>query len=103
MGREIRPLYLFQAQPHHIDALKAAKASLGVEFMVKPVSAGPGDKRVLSFAGRPPFICQWRAVESRDVVQDRMKWALGLDNRGGEDYAQWLTATLGAPVREVRE
>lgn len=100
---EIRNLYLYGAKPHHMDALKAAKAEMGLEFLVQPVTAGAGDKRVLSFAGRPPFLCSWIAVESREAVSDRLKWALGLDNRGGEDYSKWLTATMGAPVMEVFE
>jgi hypothetical protein len=100
---EVRPLFLHGAQPHHIDALKAAKAELELGFLVKPVQAGPGDRGVLSFAGRPDFICEWQAVESREAVPMRLKWALGLVSGQYEGYAEWMTAVMGKRVWEVTE
>ncbi len=99
------PLYLWNAMPHHLEALKAVKATLKTDKLVKPVTATPeAHGRVLCFRERPPFACENFLVSKPEMLPDALKWAMHLTDEGDQDYAGWLRETLGViGVKEVQD
>lgn len=98
---ETLPLYLWAAKPHHIEALKAAKASLDLDVLLKPVVAQPGQYgRVLAFGEHPGWFCDSLLVQ-QDAVGDAILWSLGritmIHDRGVDKLSRWV----GAEVKEI--
>lgn len=93
--------------PERLDLLKQAKATLSdIDVKVYPteavVSAGV---RVLSFAGRPPFVCSYAPVENPlDVASIASALRLVLTTPAGAppfDEAAWLTEVCGVPINLI--
>lgn len=103
-GLKIHPLYIFHAKPHHVAALRAAKAVLDVPFLVQPLEAANGvDGRVLAFGEHPGFMCESFLVASPDDVPVALRWALGLVELDADGYGEKLSRWFRTEVREVVE
>lgn len=74
--------------PEQMEILKAAKQASGVTEKCKPVRAIAGSGRVLSFNGRPDFLCEW-AETSWDDPKLAKKIAWVLTGEGGSPY-RWI-------------
>lgn len=99
---KIRPLYLYRAEPHHIAALRVAKALIDVPFLVQPLEAVNGvDGRVLAFGEHPGFMCESFLVASPDDVLVALQWALGLVELDADGCAEKLSRWMGGKVVEV--
>lgn len=100
----VRPIYLYNALPHHLEALKAAKASLDLDYLVQPFTAAPGQGgRVLAFREHPPFICDSLLVENPAMTVDALLWALEKKALPHDGYADKLIRWMGKEVKEVQD
>lgn len=89
------PQQLTEAQT---NAIRAAKAQIQTEVKVLLTPATPGcPTRVLSLAGRPPFVCDVAIVRPHGDVKAAMEWILfdGPVERG-YSVASYLSDLLGA-------
>ncbi|MFZ2718554.1 MAG: hypothetical protein WAZ12_02045 [Candidatus Absconditicoccaceae bacterium] len=99
---KIRPLYLYSAKPHHLKALRDAKAQIDVDFLVQPLGAVNGvDGRVLAFSEHPGFLCESFLVASPDDVPVALRWALGLVELDADGYAEKLSRWFKREVIEI--
>lgn len=99
---ETKPLYLYGAKPHHLAAVKAAKEGLGLDVLLQPTLAMPGQYgRVLAFGEHPGWVCESLLVTGPEMAVDAIKWALGMIEMSHDDYAAKLSRWMGAEVRGV--
>jgi hypothetical protein len=100
------PVWPWPVDPERLALIRAAKASLSTDQKITLVEANPGAPgRVLSFAGRPPHVCQWapiRPENHRNVasIAAALEFVMG-DSGQRWDEAAWLSDVMGVEVREV--
>lgn len=101
------PLYLYQAEDRHLAALKSAKEALGLDVLVRPVTAQPGQGgRMLCFAGEHPgFVSSSALVQSKDEVPAAIIWAIDWPGatapKSHLSESGWLSRAMGREVREI--
>lgn len=90
-----------------LGILKEAKAGLDTDVKVMPTRAVPGlHARVLSFAGKPPWVCDVAMASdptSVDSVRGALDWVLNAPagDTNGYMVLDYLTDVFGVGVREV--
>jgi hypothetical protein len=98
---DLRPLPIYPPpSPEQLAAIRAAKAALGVEFLVTvvPVVAGT-PSRVLAFS-EPPYICDHYLV-TNDLPR-ALRWTLtGVDDPRATLLTDTLRRLLPRGVTEV--
>lgn len=99
---EAIPLYLHNAQERHLAALKAEKQALGLDVLLRPVEARPGQfGRVLAFGEHPGWIVDSVLVSHPSLARDALLWAIGRKELPFDGAASKLSRWMGAEVREV--
>lgn len=99
-------IYPWPVTGDDLSLLKAAKASLDLDFLVVPQRATVGSSgRVLALREVPPFICDHALVRdpaSPDALKAGLEWAVtkNVDKRATL-VVDMLSSAFGAPVREL--
>lgn len=104
-GSGVTPIHI-QGEPSDIQRkmFRAAKSQLHVADLLKFVEASPGCGRVISFAGKPDFACDYAIVktENQGAITDVLAWYLELQfDRRAHSLIDWLTEAFGGRVKEV--
>lgn len=101
------PVHPWPLSDARLAVLKAAKASLGLPYLIEPVESVPGSPgRVLCFGERPAWMTA-RApirpanVNNVDSVAAALRFALEAHNDPRFDEADWLSEVMGCEVRLV--
>ena len=105
---ETRPLALYgPCSDADLAALKQAKATLDLPYLIVPTQALPGGPtRVLALRVAPKFVCDFALVADPTnpaAVLAAMSWALTpdlVDDRATSKL-EWLQGLLGTEVVEV--
>lgn len=104
---EARILPVYPAKPTGADleAFKAAKASMGIDYLIQPLRAVNGSPfRVIALRERPDFICDYALVKNptEASVRSAMDWALGdeVDNRA-TTVLDMLKEIFGEGVKDL--
>ena len=89
-----------------MSKLKAAKASMGLDFLVVPRDAYDGfSGRVLAYDAVPPFLCDYALVShstSTGGLVAALKWVLlGGDDPRATPLTKTLSNIFGGPVKEL--
>lgn len=105
---EVREVYLRAGtvdRERILDALRAAKAQLGWQFLLKPVwTDGTAFARVIAFGESPHFMDHILIGPEMDseAISDALRWAvLGEYSEAAESAVDGLMAILGFGVREL--
>ncbi len=104
----IRPLALYPYPVAEADGklIRAAKASLQLDFQVQPSPAVPGGPvRVLALRDRPPWLCDAAIVmdpSKPGALESALQWVL-TDRPVEEGYSvlTYLKSIFGPEVKEV--
>ena len=100
----ILPVYRSKPVGADLEAFKAAKASMGIQYLIQPVRAVYGSPfRVIALRERPEFICDYALVKepSQKSIQAALEWALGEHE---DSRAVTIVSTLKKIFKgEVRE
>ena len=104
---EILPVAFYPEKPTGslLSAVKAAKADVKTETLMKPVRAVPGSSaRVIAIQDTPSFICEHYVVPPGDTekLKYALEWALYLRDAEGTDNAvSVLREVFGPDVQEL--
>ena len=101
----ILPVYPSKPVGADLEAFKAAKASMGIEYLIQPVRAVNGSPfRVIALRERPDFICDYALVKNptEGSIRSAMEWALSdkVDDRA-TTVVKMLEEIFGEGVREL--
>lgn len=96
--------YVLGLNPSRLAAIKASKALLSTDILIRPRQAEPGCGKVLAFE-RPPFACDYCLVSDETTSKNlaaAISHLLGIttDPRAST-MADWLSATMKRKVIEV--
>jgi len=106
-------LYIWSGEERaDLAPIKAAKAALNVDRVVKPVGVTsieqlPSlDTRVLAVGSRPPFLCEYALTSERtspEGWQRALSWVLGItvDDPKATTVLDILTSTFGPGMKEI--
>ena len=88
-----------------LEAFKAAKASMGIDYLIQPVRAVNGSPfRIIALRERPEFICDYALVKNptESSIRSAMEWALSdkFDDRA-TTVVKMLEEIFGKGVREL--
>jgi hypothetical protein len=105
MTDTVLPLYLHQAEDRHLAALKAAKETLDLDVLVRPVTAQNGQYgRVLCFGGEhPTWLCESVLVTGPEMCGDTILWALGRKWIPFDDDNMKLSRWMRGELKEIVE
>lgn len=99
------PIYPYPVSKEDMDAIKAAKAAMNVDFKVLPRPAVPGSPgRVLALREKPNWFTSYAPVghpERPESMKAALEWVLSdKDDPRGVTDVQWLNELMPG-VREV--
>lgn len=103
----VLPLPVYPSKPSGADleAFKAAKASMGIDYLIQPVRGVSGSPfRIIALRERPDFICDYAFVPNPNVdsIRNAMEWALGDKHDPRATTVQkTLEEIFGGAVREL--
>ncbi len=102
------PIYPWPQPDDRLAAIYEAFMKTGPNYSAQPVPAQPGEPgRVLGMGEFPPFVCELAYVPDptdQGQIDNRVKWMLtDPDSAKGFGIADYLSAILGAPVKEVED
>ena len=105
MTTRLLPIYPSVPSGGVLEALKAAKDSLDVDYLIQPVKAVPGSPgRVLAIGEAPTFLCDYALVAEPSVesLKNALQWALGdYDDPRARTVIQLLEEIFGEGVKEI--
>ena len=108
VSAELVPLPIWGVpQPGDMEALRAAKASLNLPYLIVPCAAVPGSPtRILALREPPPFIADYRGSidpQNDPELAAKMLWALddSIEDPKASLVIHQLRAIFGPEVREV--
>jgi hypothetical protein len=105
MTERIVPIYPSVPSGAVLEALKTAKESLDVDYLIRPVKAVPGSPgRVLAIGTKPDFVCDYAFVPEPSVesLKNALHWALGdHDDPRARTVVQVLEDIFGKGVKEI--
>ena len=102
------PVHPWPLTPERDAILRAAKAALELDFLIRPVEAVLGSPgRILSFDGEPPFYCTYAPIRPENAnnvtsVAAAMKHCL-LGDPESEPFGHeaWMKSIFGEGTRLV--
>lgn len=99
------PIFPYPVSKEDMDAIKAAKAAMGVDFKVLPRPAVPGSPgRVLALREKPHWFTPYAPVghpERAESMIAALEWVLlNTDDPRGVTDLQWLSELMPG-VREI--
>jgi hypothetical protein len=105
MSARVLPIYPSVPTGGVLEALKAAKDSLDVDYLIQPVKAVPGSPgRILAIGKKPHFVCDYALVANPTVesFKNALHWALGdHDDPRARTVIQVLEEIFGKGVKEI--
>jgi len=102
----ILPIWSDEPEDALYRALRAAKAKLHTDILIKPVRAVPGSPgRILAIGSAPHFACEWLGVKDLNDLQKLahvIAWVLGIeeDNRA-QGELEFFQGIFGEGVKEI--
>jgi hypothetical protein len=101
----ILPVYPSKPAGDDLEAFKAAKASMGIDYLIQPVRAVCGSPfRVIALRERPDFVCDYAFVKNptEASIRSAMDWALSdkVDSRA-TTVLDVLKQIFGEDTREL--
>lgn len=102
---KVLPIYPSVPTGAILTALKDAKDSLDVDYLVQPVKAVPGSPgRILALGKKPHFVCDYALVEkpTKESIRNALEWVLGdHDDPRARTVVQVLEEIFGSGVQEI--
>jgi hypothetical protein len=102
---KLLPIYPSVPFGDTLEAVKAAKDSLDLDYLVKPVKAVSGSPgRVLAIGEKPDFVCDYAFVPNPTVESliNALNWVLGdHDDPRARTVVQVLEDYFGKGVKEI--
>ena len=96
---------------HRLQAIRAAKAAMAVDYLIEPSPAVPGAPgRTLAFGSIPEFVCECVVisqanVDNPEVIARALECVLEAppEHPSVITHSDWLSAVMGGPVTYLGE